>query len=76
MSFSKTIYSEKVLVIPRKQWLLPKMTEKLLTWTFHIRLGIEKGGRTSHSGARGGGGQRGRGGLVVEHWTLEREVGG
>ena len=28
-----TFTSQKVLVIPRKQWLRPKMTEKLLTGT-------------------------------------------
>ena len=30
---SKTLYSQKVLVIPRKQWLRPDMTEQLLTGT-------------------------------------------
>ena len=38
VSLSKTLYSPKVHVIPRKQWLRPDMTEKLLTGT----LGIEK----------------------------------
>ena len=28
---SKTLYSPKVLVIPRKQWLSPDIAEKLLT---------------------------------------------
>ena len=28
-----TIYFRKVLVIPRKRWLHPDMTEKLFTWT-------------------------------------------
>ena len=28
-----TLYSPKVLVIPRKQWLHPNMTEKLFTGT-------------------------------------------
>ena len=31
VSLSKTLYSTKVLVIPRNQWLRPDMTEKLLT---------------------------------------------
>ena len=31
VSLSKTLYSPKVLVIPRKRWLRPDMTEKLLT---------------------------------------------
>ena len=31
VSLSQTLYSPKVLVIPRKQWLRPDMTEKLLT---------------------------------------------
>ena len=35
VSFSKTLYSAKVLVIPRKRWLRPDMTEKLLTGTLH-----------------------------------------
>ena len=35
LSLSKTIYSLKVLVIPRKQWLPPDMTEKLLTVTLN-----------------------------------------
>ena len=30
------IYSPKVLVIPRKRWLRPNMTEKLFTWTLRI----------------------------------------
>ena len=30
------IYSPKVLVIPRKRWFRPEMTEKLLTWTVNI----------------------------------------
>ena len=33
VSLSKTLYSPKVLVILRKGWLHPDMTEKLLTWT-------------------------------------------
>ena len=36
VSLSKTLYSRKVLVIPRKQWLHPDMTEKLLTWTLSL----------------------------------------
>ena len=36
MSLSKTLYSLKVLVKPRKRWLRPDMTEKLLTWTLNI----------------------------------------
>ena len=31
VSLSKTLYSQKVLVIPRKQWLRPDVSEKLLT---------------------------------------------
>ena len=33
VSLSKTLYSPKVLVIPRKLWLSTDMTEKLLTGT-------------------------------------------
>ena len=36
VSLSKTLYSKKVLVIPRKQWLRPDMTEKLLTGTLSL----------------------------------------
>ena len=36
VSLSKTIFSPKVLVIPRKWWLCPDMTEKLLTWTLNL----------------------------------------
>ena len=35
-SMSKTLYSLKVLVIPRKRWLRPDRTEKLLTGTLHL----------------------------------------
>ena len=33
---SMTLYSSKVLVIPRKRWLHPDMTEKLLTGTLNL----------------------------------------
>ena len=37
MSLSKDTFTpRKVLVIPRKQWLCPNMTEKLLTGTLSI----------------------------------------
>ena len=36
VSLSKTLYSPKVLVIPRKRWLHPDMTEKLLTGTLNL----------------------------------------
>ena len=36
VSLSKTLYSLKVLVIPRMQWLHADMTEKLLTGTLSI----------------------------------------
>ena len=36
VSLSKTLYSPKVLVIPRKLWLHPNMTEKLLTGTLSL----------------------------------------
>ena len=36
MSLSKVFYSPQVLVIPRKRWLRPDMTEKLLTWTLNL----------------------------------------
>ena len=36
ISLNKTLYSPKVLVIPRKQWLRPDMTEKLLTGTLNL----------------------------------------
>ena len=35
-SLSKTLYSPKVLVMPRKLWLCPDMTDKLLTGTFSL----------------------------------------
>ena len=36
VSFIKTLYSPKVLVIPKKQWLRPDMTEKLLIRTLNL----------------------------------------
>ena len=36
MSLSKAHYSPKVLVIPRKRWLRPNMTEKSFTGTLRI----------------------------------------
>ena len=37
VSLSKNTFTpRKVLVIPRKRWLRPDMTEKLLTGTFYI----------------------------------------
>ena len=36
VSLSKTLYSPKVLVIPRKWWLCPDMTEKLLTGMLNL----------------------------------------
>ena len=33
---ARHIYSPKVLVIPRKRWLRPNMTEKLFTGTLRI----------------------------------------
>ena len=33
---ARHIYSQKVLVIPRKRWLSPNMTEKLFSWTLSI----------------------------------------
>ena len=36
VSLGKTLYFPKVLVIPRKRWLRPDMTEKLLTGTLNI----------------------------------------
>ena len=36
VSLRKTFYSSKVLVIPRKQWLCPDMTEKLLTGMLNL----------------------------------------
>ena len=36
VSLSKTLYSPKVLVIPRKPWFRPDMTEKLLTGTLNL----------------------------------------
>ena len=36
LSFSKTLYSPKVLVIPRKRLLCPDMTKKLLTGTLSL----------------------------------------
>ena len=33
-----TFTPQKVLVIPRKRWLRPNMTEKLFTWTLRINL--------------------------------------
>ena len=34
--WARHIYSQKVLVIPRKRWLRPNMTEKLFTGTLEI----------------------------------------
>ena len=36
MSLRKTLYNPKELVIPRKLWLRPDMTEKLLTGTLSL----------------------------------------
>ena len=36
VSLSKTLYSPKVLVIPRYGWLRSDMTEKLLTGTLNL----------------------------------------
>ena len=36
VSLSKTLYSQKVRVIPRKRWLRPDMTEILLTGTLNL----------------------------------------
>ena len=36
VSLSKTLYSQKELIIPRKQWLRPDMTENLLTGTLSL----------------------------------------
>ena len=33
VSLSKTLFSPKVLVVPRKRWLRPNITEKILTGT-------------------------------------------
>ena len=42
VSFSKTLYSPKVLVIPRKRCLRPDMTEKLLTETLNLNTNKQK----------------------------------
>ena len=42
VSLSKTLYSPKVLVIPRKQWLCPDMTEKLLTGMLRLNSNKQK----------------------------------
>ena len=45
VSFSKDTFTQrKVLVIPRKQWLSPDMTEKLLTWMLSINTNKQKPG--------------------------------
>ena len=36
VSLRKTLYSPKVLVMPRKRWLRPDMTEKLLTGNLNL----------------------------------------
>ena len=36
VSLRKKLYSPKVLVIPKKRWLRPDITEKLLTGTFNL----------------------------------------
>ena len=36
VSLSKTLYSPKVLVIPRKRWLRPDITKKVLTETLNL----------------------------------------
>ena len=40
VSLSKTLYSPKVLVIPRKRWLRLDMTEKLLTGKLNLNTGL------------------------------------
>ena len=37
VSLNKTYLPPKVLVIPRKRWLRPNMTEKMFTGTLSIR---------------------------------------
>ena len=42
VSLSKTLYSPKVLVIPREQWLHPDMTKTLLTGTLSLNINKQK----------------------------------
>ena len=42
VSLSKTLYSLKVLVIPRKRWLCPSITEKLLTLSLNTNKNKKK----------------------------------
>ena len=49
LSLSKTYLPQKVLVIPRKQWLRPNMTEKLFTGMLSIKPNQTK---TSHQQLR------------------------
>ena len=42
LSLSKTLYSPKVLVLPRKRWLRLDMTKKLLTWTLNLNTNKQK----------------------------------
>ena len=37
VSLSKTLYSPKVLVLPRKQWLRPEMNETLWAGTLNLK---------------------------------------
>ena len=41
VSLSKTLYSPKVLLLPRKRWLRPDLTEKLLTGTLRLNLNAD-----------------------------------
>ena len=42
VSLSKTLFSPKVLVIPRKRWHHPDLTEKLLTGTLSLNTNKQK----------------------------------
>ena len=48
VSLSKTYLLPKVLVIPRKRWLRPNMTEKLFT-----RMFLKASNQTKHFGRKG-----------------------
>ena len=45
VSLSKTFYSPKILVIPRKLWLCPDRTEKLSTGMLNLKTNKQKVGQ-------------------------------
>ena len=52
VSLNKTLYSQKVLVIPRKLWLHPDMTKKMLTGMLSLNIKISEHGFSSRIKSR------------------------